>query len=78
MMHLVGTAMHHRGGDASYGWETRLDGVLAIWASLGIVRLVSDVSRDVPKGTNTPFGLWVWHCRIGPLDDQPVMTHVCG
>ena len=53
--------MRHRGGDASYGWEMWLDGVLAIWASLGIVRLVSDVSRVVPKGTNMLFGLWVWH-----------------
>ena len=51
----------HRGRDVSYGQETRLNSIPAIWASLGIIRLASEVSRDMPKGTNTPFGLWVWH-----------------
>ena len=58
---LCACLMHHRGRDTSYGRETWLDGVLAIWASLGIVGLASDVSRDMPKGMNTPFCLWVWH-----------------
>ena len=61
LMHPVGMVTHHRGGDMSYGLEMQLDSILAIWVGLGVIRLVSDMSRDMPKGTNMPFGLWVWH-----------------
>ena len=45
-------------GDVSYSWELRLGGFPGGLDGLGVVRLASDVFRDVRRGPNMLFDVF--------------------